>query len=353
MATTQPGKYIVDVDDAGKIQSAVPYVESTTQKLESPQSWSQVIPAPVWFGIYMLPVVVILVTAIVIVKQQTMKVIERLGKFKRVAGPGFSMRIPFIDVVAATVDLRQRSIDVEIETKTKDNVFVKLDCTVQFEIQPDKAADSYYKLEDPEEQMAAYVLDVVRASVPTQTLDEVFEKKDEIAKAVAEELQEVMQAFGYTIKKTLIVDIAPNADVKAAMNEINAATRRQAAASATGEAEKIVMIKKAEAEAESKRLQGVGIAGERLAIAEGIKSSVVLLENVPGINQNEVLHTLLLTQYFDTLKGIGGEKGAKVILMPHSPGGMKDIESQVRNAMISASEASLPDRARRIMNNEQ
>ena len=270
------------------------------------------------------------------VDQQTVAIIERLGKFNRAALAGLNIKIPFIENKSDAIDLRVQQLDVEAETKTGDNVFVKIKVSVQYFILPEKVFEAHYKLENPQKQISSYVFDVIRAKVPKLKLDEVFEKKEDIALAVKQELAIVMDDFGYNILQTLVTDIDPDAKVKASMNEINAAQRNRVASIEKGESEKILVVKNAEAQAESKRLQGVGIAQERLAIVEGLEKSIADLKTA-GIKGDEVMQILMLTQYFDTLQNIGKD-GAKVILLPHSPAGLKDIEAQIRNAIISGKE---------------
>lgn len=276
-----------------------------------------------------------------VVRQQTVAVVERFGRFKTVAYPGLNMKVPFIDRIIAKPSLRIQQLDVEIETKTKDNVFVRCIVSVQYCILPEKVADAVYRLQNPREQITAYVFDTVRARVPSIILDDVFEKKDDIADAVKKELDIVMDDFGYSIIKTLVTDIDPDAKVKSSMNEINAAQRMREAAIQQAEAEKIRVVKAAEAEAESKALQGKGIADQRKAIIDGLKVSVESFSSsVDGTKAQDVMNLVLMTQYFDTLKDIGLSGKSNTILIPHSPGGMGDISEQMRNAIITANEVS-------------
>ena len=275
-----------------------------------------------------------------IVHQQTKEVIERLGKFNHLANPGLNFKWPIIDHRVWKVELRVQQLIVTVETKTKDNVFVKVPVAVQYRALPDRAADTYYQLSDDQKQLTSYVLDVVRARVPTLDLDEVFEKKDDIAAAVKEHLDETMKNFGWEVLSALVTDVDPAENVKAAMNEIQAQTRLQVAAQAKGEANKILTVKNAEAEAESKRLQGEGIANQRKAIVEGLRESVKQFQEATGVNAGDVLRLVLMTQYFDTMKEIGVSAGAKVIMMPHTPGGMADVADQITKSIITAEEAS-------------
>lgn len=276
----------------------------------------------------------------VVVKQQTSAIIERFGKYHCIMGPGLNFKIPIVDTVAARMDLRVRQLNVKVETKTQDNVFVHVVVAVQFHVLPGKVYEAHYKLANSEMQINSYVFDVVRARVPQVKLDDVFEKKDEIADAVKNELSHVMDDFGYTIVKALVVDIEPDPKVKEAMNEINAAQRLRVAASEKGEAERILKVKSAEAEAQSKALQGKGIADQRKAIVEGLRDSVdEFQKSIPGSSAQDVMNLVLMTQYFDTLKDLGATSATKAIFIPHSPGAISDIAAQLRMALMTAAEA--------------
>jgi regulator of protease activity HflC (stomatin/prohibitin superfamily) len=288
-------------------------------------------------------VLVLLISGLFTVRQQTVALIERFGRFKRVALPGLNLKIPLIDRIVGRPNLRIQQLDVQIETKTKDNVFITCVVSVQYFILPDKVVDAFYKLQNPREQITSYVFDTVRARVPAIILDDVFERKDDIAHAVKQELDAVMDDFGYGILKTLVTDIDPDAKVKSSMNEINAAQRMREATIQQAEAEKIRVVKAAEGEAESKALQGKGIADQRKAIIDGLKISVESFSSsVDGANAQDVMNLVLMTQYFDTLKDIGLSGKSNTILIPHSPGGMGDISEQMRNAIITANEVTAP-----------
>ena len=274
------------------------------------------------------------------VQQQSRAIVERFGRYVRTSKPGLNFKIPYIEHIAQRVSLRVQQLIVEVETKTQDNVFVKLLVAVQFRVVEGSEADSYYKLQDHVEQIKSYVLDVVRAKVPRMNLDEVFEKKDDIGTAVKSELDVSMKIYGFEIPNALVTDVNPADNVKAAMNEINTQQRLQVAATAKGEANKILVVKNAEAEAESKHLQGEGIAKQRRAIVDGLRESIAAFtEAVGGVSEREVLNLVLLTQYFDTLKEIGVSSGSKVILTPHQPGGMIDLYQQLSTAIITSGEA--------------
>jgi regulator of protease activity HflC (stomatin/prohibitin superfamily) len=271
------------------------------------------------------------------VEQRTTAIVQRLGKFIREAGPGVHLKIPLIDSVVGRVNLRVQQLDVEIETKTEDNVFVRLVVAVQYYVLPEKAYDAFYKLDNAHRQITSFVFDVVRAQVPRIKLDDVFEKKDDIANIVKSELAQVMEGFGYGILKALVTDIDPDAKVKESMNEINAAQRMRVAATERGEADRILKVKAAEGDAQSKALQGRGIADQRQAIVAGLRDSVdEFRKSVPGTTAKDVMNLVLMTQYFDMLKEIGASSRTNAILIPHSPGNLTSLTEQMRNAMIEA-----------------
>src|SRR6202034_2778072 len=264
-------------------------------------------------------------------------VITRFGKFLRVAEPGLNWKRPFVDSVAGIVSLRVNQIALTMETKTKDNVFVTIPISVQNRVRPEKAYDAFYKLSDPVAQIKSYVEQVILGHVPGMTLDEVFASQSSIAAAVKEELDADMAAFGYEIVNVLVTDIVPDAKVKSAMNDINAAQREQVAANARGEAEKILVVKKAEAEAQSMALQGQGIANQRRAIVEGLQASIEQFQKaVEGATSKDVMQLVLVTQYFDTLKSIGESDKTSTLFLAHSPGSVKEVSDQILESMLVA-----------------
>ncbi|XP_073006775.1 hypersensitive-induced response protein-like protein 1 [Typha latifolia] len=272
------------------------------------------------------------------VDQSTVAVRETFGKFDDVLQPGCHC-VPWIAGrrIAGHLSLRLQQLDVRCETKTKDNVFVNVVASVQYRALSHKASDAFYKLSNTRSQIQAYVFDVIRATVPKLILDDVFEQKNEIAKAVEEELEKAMSAYGYEIVQTLIVDIDPDDHVKRSMNEINAAARLRAAASEKAEAEKIVQIKRAEGEAEAKHLSGLGIARQRQAIVDGLRDSVLGFSgNVPGTSAKDVMDMVLITQYFDTMKEIGASSKSSSVFIPHGPGAVRDIATQIRDGLLQA-----------------
>jgi regulator of protease activity HflC (stomatin/prohibitin superfamily) len=264
-------------------------------------------------------------------------IITRFGKFLRVAEPGLNWKVPYFDSVSGIVSLRVNQIALTMETKTKDNVFVTIPISVQNRVRPEKAYDAFYKLSDPVAQIKSYVEQVILGHVPSMTLDEVFASQSSIALAVKQELDADMAAFGYEIVNVLVTDIIPDAKVKSAMNDINAAQREQVAASARGEADKILVVKKAEAEAESKALQGQGIANQRKAIVEGLQASIEQFQKaVEGATSRDVMQLVLVTQYFDTLKSIGESDKTSTLFLAHSPGSVKEVSDQILDSMLVA-----------------
>jgi len=270
-----------------------------------------------------------------VVKQQSAAILERFGKFLTIRQSGLHFKIPVVDRIAGKISLRILQLDVIVETKTKDDVFVKLKVSVQYKIIQEKVYEAFYKLDYPQDQITSYVFDVVRAVVPKMKLDDVFEKKNEIADAVKGELNDAMINYGYDIIKALVTDIDPDAEVKAAMNKINAAERKKVAAQYEGDAERILIVEKAKAEAQSKRLQGQGIADQRREIARGLEESVDVLNNV-GINSQEASALIVVTQHYDTLQSIGGETNSNLILLPNSP----QAGSEMLNNMVASFSAS-------------
>ena len=278
---------------------------------------------------------IILISSFFVVKQQTGAIIERFGKFQSIRHSGLQLKIPLVDRVAGKLSLKIQQLDVIIETKTLDDVFVRLKVSVQYKVIRDKVYDAFYKLDYPHDQITSYVFDVVRAEVPKMKLDDVFVRKDDVAIAVKSELNDAMMEYGYDIIKTLVTDIDPDAQVKAAMNRINAADREKTAAQFEGDAARILIVEKAKAEAESKRLQGQGIADQRREIARGLEESVEVLNKV-GINSQEASALIVVTQHYDTLQSIGQETNSNLILLPNSP----QAGSQMLNDMVASFTAS-------------
>lgn len=278
---------------------------------------------------------IILISSFFTVKQQTAAIIERFGRFQSIRHSGLQMKIPLIDRVAGRLSLKIQQLDVIVETKTLDDVFVRLKVSVQFKVIKEKVYDAFYKLDYPHDQITSYVFDVVRAEVPKMKLDDVFVKKDDIAIAVKAELNDAMINYGYDIIKTLVTDIDPDAQVKAAMNRINASEREKIAAQYEGDAQRILIVEKAKAEAESKRLQGQGIADQRREIARGLEESVEVLNRV-GINSQEASALIVVTQHYDTLQSLGEETNSNLILLPNSP----QAGSNMLNDMVASFAAS-------------
>ena len=270
----------------------------------------------------------IVATGLFTVTQQTSAVVERLGRFHSIRGAGLQLKIPLLDRIAGRVSLKIQQLDVLVETKTKDDVFVKTKVSVQYHILTDAVYDAFYKLENPQDQITSYVFDVVRAEVPKMGIDDVFERKDNIALAIKRELSEAMQSYGYGIVQALVTDIDPDAVVKVAMNRINAAERERLAAEYEGDAERIRIVAKAKAEAESKRLQGQGIADQRREIAKGLEESVEMLNHV-GINSQEASALIVVTQHYDTLQAMGTQNNSTLILLPNAPSQASEMLTQM------------------------
>jgi regulator of protease activity HflC (stomatin/prohibitin superfamily) len=288
-----------------------------------------------FYTFLILFIVLVLFGTIFIVKQQSAAVVERFGKFVSTRHSGLQIKIPIVDRVAGRLSLRIQQLDVVVETKTKDDVFVKVKVSVQYKVIRDKVYDAFYKLDFPQDQITSYVFDVVRAEVPKMILDDVFEKKDDIAIAVKGELNEAMKNYGFDIIKTLVTDIDPDAQVKESMNRINASEREKVAAQFEGDAQRILIVERAKAEAESKRLQGQGIADQRREIARGLEDSVKVLNNV-DINSQEASALIVVTQHYDTLQSVGSASNSNLILMPNSP----QAGSEMLNNMVASFTAS-------------
>ena len=274
------------------------------------------------------------VGAIFVVRQKTAVIVERLGRFHSIRTAGLNFKIPILDKIVAVQNLKIQQLDVDIETKTKDNVFVNTKVSVQFHTLPDRVRESFYSLEDPSVQIESYVFDTVRSEIPKMVLDEVFSNKDSVALSIKESLTEAMHSFGYLIDNSLITDLQPEHSVKEAMNRINATEREKEAADNEAEAVKIRMVKIAEAEAESKKLQGTGLANQRQEIARGIRESIETLKE-SGVNEEEVMTLLLVTQHYDAIQDIAKNSRTNTIMLNYSPTGVSDIATQIREATLS------------------
>ena len=280
-------------------------------------------------------VAVLVLLGLFVVRQQTSAIIERFGKFQSIRGAGLQLKIPLVDKIAGRVSLRIQQLDVIVETKTQDDVFVHLKISVQFLIRRDHVYDAFYKLQNPHEQITAFIFDVVRAEVPKMILDDVFEKKEEIALAIQRDLKEAMLDYGYDIIKALVTDIDPDEKVKTAMNRINAAEREKTAAQHEGDAQRILIVERAKAEAESKRLQGKGIADQRREIARGLEESVDVL-NKAGINSQEASALIVITQHYDTLQSIGADTNSNLILLPNNPNAASSMLNDMVTSLVAA-----------------
>jgi regulator of protease activity HflC (stomatin/prohibitin superfamily) len=266
-------------------------------------------------------------------------IVQRLGKFARVAGPGLNWKTPFLETVVQRLSMKVQQFEVQVETKTQDNVFVQIPVSIQYKIIPEGVESAFYKLSDPVKQIESMVYNVVLGHVPKMKLDDTFLNQADIASDLRDNLDASMKEYGYSIVKVLISDIVPDPKVKAAMNDINAAQREREATVSRAETNKLLLVKQAEAEAESKRLQGEGIANQRKAIIAGLKDSVEdFAKTVPGSTPQDVMQLVLMTQYFDTLKEIAANDHSNTILIPHTPNTMTDLFSQIRNAIVTGQE---------------
>ncbi|WP_152286122.1 SPFH domain-containing protein [Flavicella marina] len=285
--------------------------------------------------ILIIPAIAIIAMGFFIVNQQTTAIVERFGRFLSIRQSGLQFKIPLVDKIAGRVSLKIQQLDVIVETKTKDDVFVQLKISVQFQILREKVYDAFYKLQNPHDQITAYIFDTVRAEVPKMKLDDVFEKKDDIALAIQRELKQAMLNYGYDIVKALVTDIDPDAQVKEAMNRINAAEREKLAAQFEGDAQRILIVERAKAEAESKRLQGMGIADQRREIARGLEESVDVL-NKAGINSQEASALIVITQHYDTLQSIGSDTNSNLILLPNNPNAASSMLNDMVTSLVAA-----------------
>ena len=276
----------------------------------------------------------ILISMLYVVRQQSVAIVERFGRYQKIASSGIHMRLPFgIDKIAARIQLRLLQSEIVVETKTKDNVFVMMNVATQYRVNEQNVTDAYYKLMRPEAQIKSYIEDALRSSVPKLTLDELFEKKDEIALEVQHQVAEEMTTYGYIIVKTLITKVEPDAEVKQSMNEINAAQRKRVAAQELAEADKIKIVTAAEAEAEKDRLHGVGIAQQRKAIVDGLAESIAELKEANvGMSEEQIMSILLTNQYLDTLNTFA-VKGNQTLFLPNNPNGVDDIRTQILSAL--------------------
>ncbi|MGB7283575.1 MAG: SPFH domain-containing protein [Candidatus Acidiferrum sp.] len=277
------------------------------------------------------------------VETSQVAIVQRLGKFARVAGPGLNWKTPYIEAVVQRMSMKVQQFDVKVETKTQDNVFVQIPVSIQYRVIPDSVEAAFYKLTDPVKQIESMVYNVVLGHVPKMKLDDTFLNQSSIATDLRDNLDASMKEYGYSIVKVLISDIVPDQKVKAAMNDINAAQREREATVSRAETNKLLLVKQAEAEAESKRLQGEGIANQRKAIVAGLKDSIEdFAKSVEGATAQDVMQLVLMTQYFDTLKEIAANDHSNTILIPHTPNTLTDLFGQIRNAVITGVEMSKP-----------
>jgi len=286
------------------------------------------------FIIVLIALLVNIITSLYTVQQQNIAIIERMGKFRCASGAGLHLRLPFnIDRIVNRLELRIQQSNIEIETKTKDNVFVRLSLAVQYQVDAKKVVDAYYKLSAPVAQIRSYVEDAIRSSLPKYTLDESYEKKDDIARDVFDSVSAEMQEYGYIIIKTLITSIEPAQEVKDSMNAINAAQRQRQAAQELANADKIKVVTAAEAEAEKNRLHGEGIAKQRTAIVDGLSESFKELKN-SGLSEKDIMSILLTEQYLDVITTFA-KSGSNTIFLPGGATGAEDIRTQIMSALAA------------------
>ena len=288
----------------------------------------------VLLAIIALLILGVIASTLYVVRQQTVVIIERFGKYQTTSGSGIHVRLPFsIDKIAARIQLRLLQSEIIVETKTKDNVFVTLNVATQYRVNEQNVTDAYYKLMRPEAQIKSYIEDALRSSVPKLTLDELFEKKDEIAIEVQHQVAEEMSTYGYIIVKTFITKVEPDDEVKQSMNEINAAQRKRVAAQELANADKIKIVTATEAEAEKDRLHGVGIAQQRKAIVDGLAESIQGLKDANvGMTEEKIMSILLTNQYLDTLNTFAA-KGNQTLFLPNHPEGIEDIRTQILSSL--------------------
>ena len=268
-----------------------------------------------------------------IVRTREAAILERLGKFQKVAHAGLHFKMPWVDRVRDKISLQVRQLDVMVETKTKDNVFVQIPVAVQYEVVQGREREAYYMLSNHEQQIVAYVQDNVRSSVANMNLDDSFSSKDTIARNVAASLRDNMAEYGWNFVNTLVTDIRPDSRVRESMNSINAAQREREAAVAQAEAEKIRVVKEAEGAAEAKKLQGRGVADQRKEIVEGIAQQYEMLRDAGVEESPEAL--MLVSQYLDAMVDVSHNGQASVLYMPSNPQGMGDLFSGMRDVLMA------------------
>ena len=294
----------------------------------------------VWLILIFIAALVLFFNSVFVVRQKTAAIIERFGRFQSVRFPGLQFKLPFIERIVKISNLKIQQLDVDVETKTQDNVFINTKVSIQYKVLKDQVADSFYNLENPVAQIESYVFDTVRSEIPMLILDDVFSNKDAVAKSIQASLSDAMKQFGYVIVNSLVTDLQPETVVKEAMNKINATEREKLAARNEAEADKIKLVKRAEAEAESKRLQGMGLANQRQEIARGIRESIETIKET-GVSEKEVLTLLLVTQHYDAIQDVARNSTSNTVMMNYSPAGIADVATQIREAMLSVSPGSV------------
>ena len=291
-------------------------------------------------GVIVVIVLAVLCASIFIVPQQQAYIIERFGKYNKVQFAGIHAKIPFVDRISTKTNMRVSQLNVQLETKTLDNVFVTVVASTQFRVNPENVATAYYELRDPAGQLRSYMEDALRSAIPALSLDDAFARKDDVAFDVQKTVGTEMARFGFTVVKTLITAIDPSPQVKSAMDSINAAQREKEATRQRAEAQRIQIETQAAAEAEKTRLQGEGQANYRREIASGIVDQIKSLQAV-GMNIGDVNNVVLFNQYLDVLRSLSESNNSKTVVLPAStPGGYQDMYSQITQAMVTANETA-------------
>lgn len=294
---------------------------------------------PSWFtgahvavGVAFLFIIGMLSSCSFVIHTKQAGVVERMGKFNRIAEAGLNFKLPFLESLVYTEDLNMQLMDVPVASKTKDDATVTIPVRVQYYVLAEKVKEAYYELDDPTLQIKAHVENVILSFIPGMTLDETYSQETQIAVKIREVLTQVMSKFGYAIENALVTKIVPADKVVAAMNDINAARRELEATRAKAEANKISVIAEAEAEKQAQILAGEGVAGEQKAIVDGLRDSLKdFEEGAKGVTASEAMTLIMMARYFDTIKEIG--QGSNTILIPHSPSIISDLYGQLRDSI--------------------
>lgn len=268
------------------------------------------------------------------VEQSDVAIVESCGKYKQSAKAGCLCLVPCKDSVAGVLSLRVQDHNCVVESKTKDNVFVYVKLSIQYSVLPDRVEKAFYTLQAPISQIESYVFNSIRGQIPLVDIDELFSMRSEIAERLKKDVDDQMDKYGFDILTVLITDIDPAKSVKDAMNQIQLYQRMRSAATDKAEAQKMQAIKAAEADAEAKRLSGVGLAEQRKAIVAGLQSSIEnFQEGVQELSSEDVMSLLLLNQYFDTLKDVASSCSSSTLFLSHT-GGLDAVAAQMTQGII-------------------